>query len=224
MTLPGAVRKTALSLLVLSLSAAFAWGMTLPSPAVWLLMFACIGLSLVITFKPTAATYLTLPYAVLEGFVVSSISKWYVSGLVYAGAGGPGLVWTALGLTVAIFAALLLIYATGVIKPSANFKLALVAATAGVSLFYLATMLLGVFGVQMPLVFSTGTFGLGFSLLMVVLASACLVADFDFVEEGVKNGLPKHMEWFAAFGLMVTVVWLYLEILRLLAKLQSRRN
>jgi uncharacterized YccA/Bax inhibitor family protein len=224
MTLHGVVSKTALSLLVLVVAAAWGWVAGLSTGLALPLVLATLAINLVVSFGPHRARYLAIPYAALQGLVVGLVSKLYVSGVVYSGVEGPGLVWTALGLTVSIFAALLFIYATGLVKPTANFKLAVSTAMMGTFFFYLATLLLGVFGIKMPLVFSTSIFGLGFSLLMVAIASAGLVIDFDYVESGIERKLPKHMEWFAAFGLMVSVVWLYLEILRLVAKLQARRN
>lgn len=224
MTLAGSVKKTVLSLLVLVLSASWVFLAAAPSALFAPGIVLALVLNLAISFRPHLARYLTLPYAAIEGIVVGLVSELYISGRIYAGVDGSGLVWAALGLTVSVFVSLLFLYSTRLIKPTANFKLAVAAATGGVFIFYGATLLLGLFSVQMPLVFSTSALGLGFSLLMVALASATLVVDFDYVESGVSRGLPKHMEWYAAFGLMVSLVWLYLEILRLLAKLQSRRN
>lgn len=222
MTLSGSIAKTALALVVLVCAAVLGWGSNLATGALLGLFVVTFVLGLLVSFSPMRARYLTLPYAVLQGLLVGSISRWYADGEVIYGASGTGLVWSALGLTVAVFAALLFVYATRLIKPSENFKLAVASACTGVFLFYMATFVLRLFGIAMPLVHSTSAFGIGFSLLMVVLASACLVTDFDFVERAVAGGKPKQMEWYAAFGLMVSVVWLYIEILRLLAKLQSR--
>jgi uncharacterized YccA/Bax inhibitor family protein len=125
-------------------------------------------------------------------------------------------------LTCGILFALLAAYSTGLIKPSENFKLGIFAATAGVALFYLGTWVLSMFGIQVPGIFGNGWIGIAFSGFVVVLAALNLVLDFDFIENGCAGGAPKHMEWYAAFGLLVTLVWLYLEILRLLSKLNSR--
>lgn len=108
------------------------------------------------------------------------------------------------------------------IKATENFKLGVVAATGGIALVYLATIVLGLFGVRIPFIHDSGLIGIGFSLFVVVVAALNLVLDFDFIESGVEQGAPKHMEWYGAFGLMVTLVWLYIEFLRLLSKLQSR--
>ena len=125
-------------------------------------------------------------------------------------------------LWVGVFACLLLAYQTGLIKATENFKLGVVAATGGIFLVYLISFVGGFFGLQMPLVHSSGTFGILFSLFVVGIAALNLVLDFDFIEQGAESGAPKYMEWYGAFGLIVTLVWLYIEILHLLSKLRSR--
>jgi uncharacterized YccA/Bax inhibitor family protein len=125
-------------------------------------------------------------------------------------------------LTFGIMFALLFAYRSGMIKATENFKLGVTAATGGIFLIYLATLVLGFFGINIPYIHESGIIGIGFSLFVVVIASLNLVLDFDFIETGVEAGAPKYMEWYGAFGLMVTLVWLYLELLRLLSKLQSR--
>jgi uncharacterized YccA/Bax inhibitor family protein len=223
MTLRGTVAKTALCLALLTAAGAVGWTLDLPGAVVLVMMLAMFVLSIVISRKPTVARGGALVYAVVEGAAMGAVSRWYADGRVIAGADGAALVWSALGLTIAITLGLLAVYATGLIKPSANFRLALAAATIGIALFYVATIAMSLMGFAMPLVHSTSGWGIAFSVFVVVLASACLVVDFDFVERGVEARMPKHMEWYAAFGLMVTLVWLYLEMLRLLAKLQARR-
>jgi Predicted membrane protein len=134
----------------------------------------------------------------------------------------PGIVMQAVMLTFGTLFALLFAYRSGLIRATENFKLGVVAATGGIALVYLASIVMGFFGVQIPFIHESGIIGIGFSLFVVVIAALNLVLDFDFIETGVEQGAPKFMEWYAAFGLMVTLVWLYLEILRLLSKLQSR--
>jgi uncharacterized YccA/Bax inhibitor family protein len=126
-------------------------------------------------------------------------------------------------LTFGTLGALLLAYTSRLIKATENFKLGIVAATGGIALFYLVSMILGFFGVQIPMIYGSGPVGIIFSVIVVVVAALNLVLDFDFIEQGAEQGAPKYMEWYAAFGLIVTLVWLYMEILRLLSKLQSRR-
>lgn len=120
---------------------------------------------------------------------------------------------------------MLIAYRTGFIKATENFKLGVAAATGGIMLVYLVTFLLGIFGIgQLGFIHGSGLLGIGFSLFVVVIAALNLVLDFDFIESGSARGAPKYMEWYAAFGLMVTLIWLYIEILRLLAKLAANRD
>jgi uncharacterized YccA/Bax inhibitor family protein len=155
-------------------------------------------------------------YALLEGLFLGGISAIFEAQY-------PGIVIQAVSLTFGTLFCLLLAYRSGIIKVTENFKLGVAAATGGIALIYLATLVLGLFGVRMPFIHESGLIGIGFSLFVVVIAALNLVLDFDFIESGAKSGAPKYMEWYAAFGLMVTLIWLYIEILRLLAKLRSRR-
>jgi uncharacterized YccA/Bax inhibitor family protein len=127
------------------------------------------------------------------------------------------------GLTFGTLFALLLAYKSGLIRATENFKLGVVAATGGIFVFYLVTMVLGFFNIRIPYIHESGFMGIGFSLFVVVVAALNLVLDFDFIEAGARQGAPRYMEWYVSFGLLVTLVWLYLEILRLLAKTRSRR-
>jgi len=135
----------------------------------------------------------------------------------------PGIVVAAAGASVATLAALLFAYQSGLIRATESFKRGVIIATMGIALFYLMMMVLGFFGIQMPSINGSGLLGIGFSVFVVVIAALNLVIDFDAIEQGAQSGAPKYMEWYAAFGLMVTLVWLYFEILRLLAKLSNRR-
>jgi uncharacterized YccA/Bax inhibitor family protein len=155
-------------------------------------------------------------YALAEGFVVGGISAIFEA--MY-----PGIVIQAVMLTFGTLAALLMAYKSGLIKATENFKLGVVAATGGIALLYLVSMVMR-FAFDKPIAFihESSTFGILFSVFVVVIAALNLVLDFDFIEEGVEKGAPKYMEWFGAFGLTVTLIWLYLEILRLLAKLRER--
>ncbi|MBT7169331.1 MAG: Bax inhibitor-1/YccA family protein, partial [Porticoccaceae bacterium] len=129
----------------------------------------------------------------------------------------PGIVIQAVGLTLGTLASLLFLYKTGIVKPTENFRLMVTSGTMGIGLLYLASMFLDI-----DFIHSNGLFGIGFSLFTVAMAALNLVLDFDFIEQGSEMGAPKYMEWFGAFSLMVTLIWLYLEMLRLLAKLRSR--
>lgn len=125
-------------------------------------------------------------------------------------------------LTFGTLGALLLAYRSGLVQPTQNFKLGVVAVTGGIAVFYMLSLLLGLFGVAVPLLHSNSIYGIVFSVFVVIIAALNLVWDFDFIEEGARRGAPQYMEWYGAFGLLVTLVWLYLEILRLLAKLNSK--
>jgi uncharacterized YccA/Bax inhibitor family protein len=172
--------------------------------------------ALAISFKPNWAAALAPVYALAEGVVLGGISCYYNQRY-------PGIALAAAGGTCATLAGLLFAYQTGIIRASDNFKRGVIAATLGICLFYLATMVLGLFHIQVPGVFGSGWVGIGFSAFVVVIAALNLVLDFDFIEQGARAGAPKHMEWYGAFALMVTLVWLYLEILRLLSKIAGRR-
>ena len=172
-------------------------------------------LAMVTVFKKTWSPVTAPLYALVEGFFLGAISA--VFELKY-----PGIVFQAVVLTFGTLGALLAAYRSGLIRATENFKLGVVAATGGIALVYLVSMGLRLFGKDIPLIHESGLVGIGFSLFVVEIAALNLVLDFDFIESGVEAGAPKYMEWYGAFGLMVTLVWLYIEFLRLLAKLQSR--
>ena len=183
----------------------------------WVAVGAIAGfiVALVTIFKQTWAPVTAPLYALLEGLVIGGVSAIFEAQF-------PGIVIQAAGLTLGTCLALLLAYKSRLIRATENFKLGVVAATGGIALFYLLTIVLGFFGIRIPLLYSNGWVGIGFSLFVVVIAALNLVLDFDFIEQGAAQGAPKYMEWYGAFGLMVTLIWLYLEMLRLLAKLRSR--
>ena len=228
MTLNGTVNKTGILLLLSVLTAAFAWtqsvvtgpdgtAMVAPGVTIYALGGAIGGfiLAMVTVFKKTWSPVTAPLYALVEGFFLGAISA--VFELKY-----PGIVFQAVVLTFGTLGALLAAYRSGLIRATENFKLGVVAATGGIALVYLVSMGLRLFGKDIPLIHESGLVGIGFSLFVVVIAALNLVLDFDFIESGVEAGAPKYMEWYGAFGLLVTLVWLYIEFLRLLAKLQSR--
>ena len=219
MTLNGVVLKTGILLVVLSATAIFTWQQFFEGANVTPYMIGgLIGgavLAMITIFKPTTAPWTSPLYAACEGLALGGISASFEARY-------PGIAIQAVGLTFGTLAALLATYSTGLIKPSENFKLGIVAATGGIALVYLVSIVLGMFGTQIPFIHGSGPIGIGFSLFVVVLASLNLVLDFDFIEEGVRNAAPKYMEWYAAFGLLLTLVWLYIEILRLVSKLRDR--
>jgi len=227
MTLQGTVNKTGLSLLILLATATYTWnlgaGDGLAKPDVqatvpWTMVGLVGGLivALVTTFKKEWAPVTAPAYAALEGLLLGGIS--IVFEMKY-----PGIVSQAVFLTFGTLGALLMAYRSGLIRVTDNLRLGIVAATGGIAVVYLISFVMSFFGTSIPMIHSSGTMGIIFSLVVVTIAAFNLVLDFDFIEQAVENGAPKYMEWYAAFGLMVTLVWLYLEILRLLSKLQERR-
>jgi uncharacterized YccA/Bax inhibitor family protein len=224
MTLDGTVNRTAF-LLVLTLGAALLpWSRYFADPNSAALMPYVVGgglggfvLAMVTMFKKTWAPVTAPAYAVLEGLFIGAISAVFEARY-------PGIVIQAVGLTFGTLGALLLAYRSGLIRATENFKLGVVAATGGIALLYLVNLGARLFGFGgFGFIHDSGTVGIVFSLVVVTVAALNLVLDFDFIEQGVEARAPKYMEWYAAFGLLVTLVWLYLEILRLLSKLQSRR-
>lgn len=221
MTLEGAVAKTAFLLILCVAASASTWNLFASSPAAafpWVIGGAIGGLvlGLITSFAKRASPYTAPLYAICEGLFLGGISAMYAARY-------QGIVLHAVGLTFGTLAALLAAYATRLIAPTENFKLGVAAATGGICLVYLVTFVLGFFGIAVPYIHGSGLIGIGFSAFVVAIAALNLVLDFDFIEQGAERGVPKHMEWYAAFGLLVTLVWLYLEILRLLAKLRDRR-
>ena len=222
MTIQGTVNKSLLLVLCVLITAVWTWNIFYrtmnPQAVVPLLVIGAIGgliVALVTVFKATWAPVTAPLYALLEGLVIGGISS-------VAEAQFPGIVIQAVGLTFGTCLALLLAYKSRMIRVTENFRLGVVAATGGIALFYLFTILLGFFGVRIPLIYQSGPVGIIFSLIVVVIAALNLVLDFDFIEQGAAAGAPRFMEWYAAFGLMVTLIWLYIEILNLLIKLRSR--
>ena len=218
MTIEGTVNKTALSLFLLV--AAGYYTFSLGSEGFHWVMIGGIGgfIVAIVTMFKRQWSPITVPiYAILEGLILGSIS--FIYGQMY-----DGLVFQAICLTIFILFSLLFAYRSKIIKPTQNFKLGLFAATGGVFLLYLFSFIASFFGVSVSILDPTNSslFSIGASLLIVVIASLNLVIDFDFIEEGAEMGVPKYMEWYGAFGLLVTLVWLYLEILRMLAKLRNR--
>ena len=221
MTLAGTVNKTGMLLLMAVLTATFTWyqvstpaGIVGAGPYLWGGMIGGLVLALVTVFKKEWSPVTAPLYALVEGFFLGAISAMFNH--MY-----EGIVMQAVLLTFGTLFALLFAYRSGMIKATENFKLGVVAATGGIMLVYLASIALGFFGIQIPMIHESGIVGIGFSLFVVVIAALNLVLDFDFIETGAEQGAPKYMEWYGAFGLMVTLVWLYIEFLRLLAKLRD---
>lgn len=222
MTLQGTVNKTGLLLILALITASWVWNQFFESgnPAAvstWLQvgLFGGFVVAIVTVFKKTWAGITAPIYALLEGLFLGGISAFFEARF-------PGIVIQAVGLTFGTLLCLLIAYKSGLIKATENFKLGVAAATGGILVIYLVSMVLGFFGTTIPFIHESGPIGIGFSLFVVVIAALNLVLDFDFIENGAEMGAPKYMEWYAAFGLMVTLVWLYIEILILLSKLRGR--
>ncbi|MFY2764477.1 Bax inhibitor-1/YccA family protein [Arenimonas sp. MALMAid1274] len=222
MTLNGTVNKTGFLLLLVVATAAYTWSLFTPeNPGAvmpWLIGGAIGGLvvGIVTVFKKAWAPVTAPLYAALEGLFVGGLSAMFEAQF-------PGIVMQAVMLTMGVLASLLLAYKSGLIKATENFKLGVVAATGGIAVLYLVNIGMRLFGLDgIGFIHEASWMGIAFSAFVVIIAALNLVLDFDFIESGVEAGAPKYMEWYGAFGLVVTLIWLYLEILRLLAKLQSR--
>jgi len=222
MTLSGTVNKTALLLICALATAGWTWHLFMQSrdfssvaPEMMVGLFGGLVVGLVTSFKKEWSPVLAPVYALLEGLVLGGLSA--AMDLRY-----PGIGIEAVSLTFGTLFVLLLAYRSGLIKVTQKFRLGVIAATGGIFFFYLAQMLLGFMGIRFASINGSGLIGIGFSVLVVAVAALNLVLDFDFIEQGVQLGAPKYMEWYGAFGIMVTLVWLYIEILRLLGKMRSR--
>jgi len=228
MTINGTVNKTALMLLLVIAAAVYTWnkffGAVSPEAGQsavipWLLVGGIGGLitALVTVFRPQSSAVSAPIYAVFEGLLLGGISAIFES--MYP---EQRIVIRAVALTLAVFAAMLFLYRSGIIKVTRKFMMGVFAATAGVTLVYLVSFIGGFFGMNTSFLYGSSNFSIGFSLVVVAIAALNLVLDFAFIERAAESGAPKYMEWYGAFGLMVTLIWLYLEILRLLSKLASR--
>lgn len=224
MTIQGTVNKTLLLFLCLLVTFAYswsAWDQALRSgqnPPVYLLYVGMGGgfvLALITIFKQKWAPVTAPGYALFKGLMLGAASLTFEAQF-------PGIVLQAALGTLGVFAMMLMLYKSKIIKATENFKLGVAAATGGIFLLYLASFILGFFGVRIPFIHESGPIGIGFSVFVVGLAALNLVMDFDFIERGEEIKAPKFMEWYGAFGLLVTLIWLYLELLRLLAKLNRR--
>ena len=224
MTVRGTINRFGFLFVMMMASAVFSWKYYYDGANVMpLLLTGAIGgliVALVITFKKQWSPFLAPAYGLLEGLFVGSVSAYYD----YAFRESyPGIIMHAVGLTFAVTIAMYLLYNFRIIRATEKFKAVVFTATAGIAIFYLITWVLSFFGISIPFLYQGSALGIGFSLLVVGLAALNLILDFDMIEQGSAQGAPKFMEWYAAFGLLVTLVWLYLEILRLLSKLSDRK-
>jgi uncharacterized YccA/Bax inhibitor family protein len=221
MTVQGTVNRTGILLLCAMATAAFSWHVFMSespaavAPLMWLGFIGGFIFALVTTFKMQWAPVTAPIYALLEGLALGGISAMFELRF-------PGIAIQSVSLTFGTLLALLIVYKSGLIRVTEKFRLGVVAATGAIMLFYVLQMILGLFHVHLGAVNNSSPLSIGISLVIVAIAALNLVLDFDFIERGARYGAPKYMEWYGAFGIMVTLVWLYLEIIRLLSKVRSR--
>lgn len=224
MTVRGTINKTAILLLLVLLPAAWVWrqffieGQNPAAVQIWMMggLIAGFVLALATVFKKNWAPMTAPLYAVAEGLFLGGLSGIFEKSY-------PGIVIQAVSLSIATLLVMLLAYQSGWIRPTERFKLGVVAATGAIALVYIVSMVLGFFHVNVPFITGSGIFSILFSVFVVGIAALNFILDFDFIAQGSRAGVPKYMEWYGAFALMVTLIWLYIEILRLLAKLNDRR-
>jgi uncharacterized YccA/Bax inhibitor family protein len=219
MTVGGTIAKTGALFCLLVAAASYAWSrasaLTAGTDVGTLVLVGVLGgfgVAIYTTFRPEHARYTAPIYAVLEGLFLGAISAMF-------NARYRGLPVQAVMLTMATFAVMLVLYRTGVLRATERFKTIVVSCTVSVMAFYVIALVMGLFGLRIPFLYEGGVIGIGFSLFVTALAAFNLILDFDLIEQGVGRA-PAEFEWFAAFGLTVTLVWLYLEILRLLSKMR----
>jgi uncharacterized YccA/Bax inhibitor family protein len=222
MTIQGTVNKTGLLLFFVVVAAAWTWGLShSPNPEAafpWMMGGALIGFvtALVTVFKNSWSPLTAPLYALCQGLFLGGVSAMFEKSY-------PGIAVQAVALTFAVMLVLLLAYKTGIIRATRGFKLGIIAATGAIAVVYTVNFLLQMFGVNsFSFLYSSTPLGIGVSVVVVIIAALNLILDFDFIETAARMGAPKHMEWYGAFGLMVTLIWLYLEILRLLGKTRRR--
>jgi uncharacterized YccA/Bax inhibitor family protein len=218
MTMAGTINKTAMLLALLLIGAGWVWNLFFSSdqpdavvPYLWVGILGGFVVAMVTILRKEVSPYTAPIYAVLEGLALGGISAIYEKRF-------PGIALQAVGLTIGTLFCMLALYRFQIIKVTENFKMGVVAATGGIAVLYLVDLVLMFFGHPISMIHEGGVVGVGFSLIVVGIAALNLVMDFDFIYQGVSHKSPKYMEWYAAFGLVVTLVWLYLEILRLLGK------
>jgi len=222
MTIDGAVNKVGLLLAIVMFTAYFSWTSfaagSMESLMPWLALGGIGGFitAVVTVFKKEWSPVTAPVYAGFQGLFLGGFSAYMNS--IY-----KGIVFDAVSLTLLILFGLLFVYKSRIIQVTDNFRMGIFVATFGIAGVYLMSFVLGFFGINIPYIHENGLIGIGFSLVVVVIASMNLILDFDFIERGADRRLPAYMEWYGAFGLMVTLIWLYVEILKLLAKLRSRR-
>jgi uncharacterized YccA/Bax inhibitor family protein len=226
MTVRGTINKFGFLLFMVLAGAAYTWYLYYNNQQQTMMTLMWVGIIgglisvIAISFKPTLAPYLSPAYGILEGFFLGAISAVLNDAFSEK---YPGLVMQAVGLTFGVAIAMFLLYNFRIIKATERFKSVIFAATAGIAVFYLITLVLRLFHINIPFMYDSSMLGIGLSLFIVAIAALNLIIDFDMIEKGQDMGAPKFMEWYGAFGLLVTMVWLYIEILRLLSRFAGRK-
>ena len=229
MTVRGSIQKFGFLLLMVVAGAAYTWKLYFEGAFPTMMILFWVGLigglvaAVAITFKPDWAKYLAPAYGLLEGLVLGGLSAIINDQFKEK---YPNIVLSAVLLTFGVAFAVFLLYNFRIIRPTAKFKAILLSSMAGIFIFYLIYMVLGLFGVNIPFMNwgDSSLLGIGINLFVVVIAALSLILDFEQIELGEQMGAPKHMEWYGAFGLLVTMVWLYIQILKLLSRFSSNRN
>lgn len=226
MTVRGTLGKFGFLMFMVLAGAAYTWYLyynnqqQTMNTLMWVGLIGGLISALVISFKPTLAPYLAPAYGILEGFLLGAFSA--ILNDAFADK-YPGLVIQAVGLTFGVAIAMFFLYSFRIIKATEKFKSIIFTATAGIAIFYLITLVLSFFHINIPFMYDSSALGIGLSLFIVAIAALNLILDFDMIEKGSSMGAPKFMEWYGAFGLLVTIVWLYIEILRLLSRFAGRK-
>ncbi len=224
MTVRGTMNKFAILFLLSIATASIAWKMLANGSNVIVIMWPCVivafGIAIALAFKPVWSPFLAPVYALAKGFAIGLVSAVYNNAFEKI---APNIITQAVALTFGVVIAMYLLYNFRIIQATQKFKTIVITATLGLALFYVIALVLGLFGINIPFLHEGSTFGIIFSLIVVGLAAMNLILDFDMIEQGSNMGAPKYMEWYGAFGLLVTIVWLYLEILRLLSKFASKK-
>jgi len=215
MTVSGTINKSFLMLVLLIASAAITW--TMANPIVFAIGGAIVGFILVLiaTFRPQSSGFLAPGYAIFEGLFIGGISA--IFEVMY-----PGIVIQAVSCTFVTFMVCLALYKYGIVKVNDKFRSVVIAATLAIGTYYLISWLLAMFAGFQPVHYGNSMASIGISAIVIVVAALNLFLDFDQIEKGAQSKLPKYMEWYGAMGLMITLVWLYIEFLRLLSKLQKK--
>ncbi len=224
MTVRGTINKFGFMFLMVMGTAFYSWSEFYRGgdvqPLLWVGAIGGMVVALITIFKKSWSAYLAPAYALLEGLFLGAISAYYNDAFADK---APNIIMNAVGLTFGTAIGMYLLYSFKIIRATEKFKAIVLTATMGIALFYVITLVLRLFSIDIALLHEGSAMGIGFSLFVVAIAALNLILDFDMIEKGAEAGAPKYMEWYGAFGLMVTIIWLYLEILRLLAKLSSRK-